>query len=146
MNMHRPDPLVRRVAALTEQNETLREEVRQLRELLSPPILPPLSWGLTRSETRLLSALRAAGPRVLSRERAIAAICDRFDDLPGPKLIDAHVSRIRTKLRRAGQSIRIQAIYYEGYRLTPESLAALNLTLTPDSERGASPLDQGAVR
>ena len=145
MNMHRPDPEARRVAVLVEDVETLREEVRQLRALLAPPIRLPIEWRLTLSEERLLSALRAAGPRTLTRERAIVAMCDREVDLPNSQILSVLASRIRAKLRLIGIENPIIAVAGEGYRLTPAGLAALKAALKREAG-SPTPTDSPAHR
>ncbi len=134
MNMHRPDPEARRIAALIEEIETLREENRQLRELLTPPIRVPEEWGLTLSEERLLSALQAAGTRTVTHERALTATCDREEDLPERQILSVLVSRVRKKLGRAGLPTSIETVRAEGYRLTDRGLAALNVALKTEAD------------
>ncbi len=136
MNMHRPDPAARRVAALIEENEILREEVRLLRQVLAPPLMTPREWGFTPSEDRLLSALRSAGTRIVSRERAIVALCNRDDDMPEDSIVTKMICCVRLKLRKANQAVEIKTVWAQGYHLTPEGLATLNAALAAEARLG----------
>lgn len=135
MNMHRLDATARHLARLVEENETLREEVRQLREQLEPPIQFPRTWRLTQSETRILRALYAAKTRIVTRESAVIASTNREDDLPDLQILSVSVSRIRTKLRRVGLASVIETAWGIGYHLSPDGVIAINEALATEQRR-----------
>lgn len=133
MNMHATAFASRQIRSLIEENETLREEVRQLRGLLAPEPRAPKHWRLTRLQDRLLRALRGAGTGLLTRERAMAALYSDRDDPPDAKMIDVHLCLLRAKLRLCGLPVAVETLPLEGYRLTPEGLLALNAALSAES-------------
>ncbi|OHV18128.1 hypothetical protein BK022_01200 [Methylorubrum extorquens] len=69
MNMHAQHLTRHQVIALLEERDTLREQARQLEELLRPTIILPAAWRLSRMEADFLNALRAAAPGMVHRER-----------------------------------------------------------------------------
>ncbi|GJE77202.1 winged helix-turn-helix domain-containing protein [Methylorubrum suomiense] len=135
MNMHRLDATARHLARLVEENETLREEVRQLREQLEPSIQFPRTWRLTQSESRILCALYAAKTRIVTRESAVIASTNREDDLPDLQILSVSVSRIRTKLRRVGLTSVIETAWGIGYHLSADGVIALNKALAAEQRR-----------
>lgn len=120
------------VAALLEERETLLEQVRQLEEALTPTAVLPRAWRLTKTEERLLRALRAVGPNVLHHERAMIALYSMWDDAPEQKILDVLVCKIRRKLMEAQAQIRIETIWGRGWRLTPESCAQFDAAVSAD--------------
>lgn len=103
------------IDTLRAENESLREEVRQLRDLLAPETtVVPIEWGLTPTETRVYAHLA-------SRERATkesiyqALYSGAVGENVEIKIIDVFVCKIRKKLRPFG--VRIATIWGVGYRL-----------------------------
>lgn len=124
MNALSPD--VRRIRDLLDENDTLREEVRQLRELLAPQLDVPASWRLSRSEAKILRAIRAGGPCWVSGERIYVALYGSGDDGPAYNTFSAIMSHLRTKLRLHAPSITIEHLRDFGWRLSPGGVAALD--------------------
>jgi DNA-binding response OmpR family regulator len=92
--------------------DQLREENRQLRALLVPPVSVPIEWGLTRAQQRVYAAL-ASRSGVVSTEHLLAAIGS--DDPIGEENVRAHILRMRAKLKP--YRIRITNHWGIGYSL-----------------------------
>lgn len=104
-------------ARLRDENETLREENQQLRDVLRPEIKVPTAWKLTGSEATILGVM--VKRELATRTAIIAALySDRADDAPDPKIIDVFVCRLRRKLKADGAVITSHA--GQGYSLSPE--------------------------
>lgn len=121
--------------ALREENDTLREQVRQLQEALAPTAILPRSWCLTKTEERLLRAIRAVGPNLLHHERAMLAIYGMWEDMPEQKILDVLVCKIRRKLMEAQAQIRIETVWGRGWRMTPESCTKFDVAIAADRAR-----------
>ena len=124
-----------RLTALREENEILREQVRQLEEALAPRGVLPKAWRLTGKEEMLLRALRAVGPNVLHHERAMLALYGMWEDMPEQKIIDVFICKIRRKLMEAQAQIRIETVWGRGWRMTPESCAMFDAAVAADRAR-----------
>jgi hypothetical protein len=103
---------------LRDENDELRERVRQLEEHLRQKFLSPPHLGFTRTEDVLLGCL-------LSREVARrdfmhwALYSDRTDeDIPDIKALDSLICILNRKLKRIG--IRILNKWGVGYFLPPQ--------------------------
>jgi len=126
------------VIALLEERDTLLEQVRQLEEALAPTSILPRTWRLTKTEERLLRALRAVGPNVLNHERAMLALYGMWDDAPEQKILDVLICKIRRKLMEEQAQIRIETIWGRGWRMTPESCARFDALVGADQARWPS--------
>lgn len=124
-----------RLNALRDENETLREQIRQYQEALAPRALLPKSWRLTGKQETLLRALRAVGPNVLHHERAMLALYDMWEDAPDQKILDIMICHIRRKLMEAQAQIRIETVWGRGWRMTPESCAMFDAAIAADAAR-----------
>lgn len=104
-------------ARLREENETLREQVLQLREVLGVKFVAPSEWNLTRSETVIMGVLVH---RELATPDAIMAALygDRAGDTPDDQIISVFLHRMRRKLRPFG--ISIETAWGEGHLLNAE--------------------------
>ena len=102
-----------------EEILTLREEVRQLRELLTPTsIIVPLEYGLTNRQAQLYAHL--ASREMATKESIMLAIySDQVDALPDIKIVDVFVCKLRKKLLPFG--ILIDTIWGQGYALRQPS-------------------------
>lgn len=107
----RPDLL----AQLRDENEQLRETVRQLQEVLVPARSFCARLGLTRQEDILFRHLAS---REIATQRSIllALYSDRADDPPGWNIVSVMICKMRPKLRPHG--ISIELVWGVGYRLT----------------------------
>lgn len=124
-----------RLSTLRDENEVLREQVRQLQEALAPRALLPKAWRLTGKQETLLRALRAVGPHVLHHERAMLALYDMWKDAPDQKILDVMICHIRRKLMEAQAQIRIETVWGRGWRMTPESCAMFDAAIAADRAR-----------
>ncbi|WP_187278237.1 winged helix-turn-helix domain-containing protein, partial [Methylobacterium sp. WL7] len=88
------------IAALREENDILRETVRQLREDLAPRMAFPKAWKLSPRQSAVLSCIMAASPHVATRGRILSAL---YGDREAPdcadKLLNVMVYEIRKRLR-----------------------------------------------
>ena len=82
-----------------ERIAELEEEIRQLREALTPEIAFPRGLRLTPFEGRLLAFLYARSPNVMSKERIREALYPCDVDGPSDKVFDVYISNMRKKLR-----------------------------------------------
>lgn len=104
-----------------EQNDYLKEENRQLKEMLhgSPDVIFPREWDLRVAETRLLRSLCAV--KGIRPHEVLLRAC-AMSDFVDENLLKVQISRIRKKLKPHG--IEIKTVYGVGYEL---SEAAHNL-------------------
>ena len=123
------------VAVLREENEVLREQVLQYQKALAPTAILPRAWRLTKTEERLLRAIRAVGPNLLHHERAMLALYGMWEDMPEQKILDVLVCKIRRKLMEAQVRIRIETVWGRGWRMTPESCAMFDAAVAADQAR-----------
>jgi DNA-binding response OmpR family regulator len=74
------------------------------------------SLPLSRSEAELLDVLVRQSPAVVSRELLIGRLYGP-EGPPASNALDAHVSRLRRRLRLAGAGVRLLTVRGEGYQL-----------------------------
>lgn len=98
--------------------DTLREENRQLRDVLRPNYPLPRGWRLTPKEAVAVRAIRAAAPGICSHERLNLALYG-FDDEPASSTASVLVHRARKKLTSHG--IAIGSAWGHGYIMPPEA-------------------------
>lgn len=102
---------------LYEQNDYLKEEVRQLRAMLAPAEFPiPREWGLTRCEAKLLGSLYSSKDGFRAHDALLESCLNTESD---PNVIKVRISHIRRKLKPLG--IEIKTVWGEGYSLSEES-------------------------
>lgn len=116
-----------RVAFLAAQLEEAREEIRQLKELLAPEI--QIDLPLQPAALKMLRALYAHSPRVLSREALMAASppLDGAVDERDPKIVAQHIHFIRRAL--APHGIAVSNHWGQGFSLPPSEKAKLKAFL-----------------
>lgn len=123
--------LSQRVAALETENDELREQVRQLRDLVAGVTggdsLGNL-WrlGLTATEEKVVRRLFAGGR--ISKEQIFNAVYDthRADCIPAIKIVDVYICKVRRKLEPYG--INIQTHWGAGYEmLEPDARRLLDV-------------------
>ncbi len=112
-------------AQLRDRIEVLEEENRQLREQLVPAIALPKAWGMTGMEARLLLAIRAVSPNLLTRHRAMLALYG-FEDGPTGNSLECFLTHARQKLTAAGVAVTIENHRARGWRMTHESARAFD--------------------
>ncbi|MGF6253808.1 helix-turn-helix domain-containing protein [Ensifer sp. LBL] len=102
------------MARVTEENDVLRERIRQLEDVLMPSkfVFPP-EWKLTPTEQRVLRCL--ATRELVSREaiRIAARGFEHEDSCEATSQVWVH--KLRKKLRQRG--VDIQTIWGSGYRI-----------------------------
>ena len=107
--------LHREIAALREECDSLREQLRQTRDLLAhtPVPLP----GLTPTEGAIVGMLI---DRQFVRTAALLTIPGRDGEHMSDACLRVHITRIRKKL-----GITINAAWGQGYQLAPQSRVML---------------------
>jgi two-component system cell cycle response regulator CtrA len=120
-------------ARLREENDTLREEVRQLRALLVVERPLPPEWKLSKSESIVF---RAILPREMATKEHIlnALYWDRCDDWPDSKILEVLICKMRKKLDKHG--VHIFNKYGLGYFLDEKVRATI---LGRDDVRQSAP-------
>jgi len=114
------------VARISEENEVLRERIRQLEKVLMPPsLIFPLDWRLTPTEQRVLRCL--ASREMVSKEAIVMAArgFEHEDSCEATSQVWVH--KLRKKLRQRG--VAIESIYGTGYRI--ENRQAFLRSLAP---------------
>lgn len=132
MNAHAHDLTREATARLQDECDELRERVRQLEEALTPTILLPRAWRLTRMEGRMLRLLRAGGGNVVHHERAMIALYGMWDEAPQQKILDVLICKCRRKLMEAQARITIETIWGRGWRLTLPSIDAFDIAVAAE--------------
>lgn len=134
------------VIALLEERDELREHVRQLEDALAPHAVLPRSWRLSAMQERLLRALRAVGPNVLHRERAMIALYGLWEDAPDQKIIDVMICKLRQRLMEAQAQIHIETIWGRGWRMTAEGCTRFDAVIAADRAAWTAPVLDQRVR
>jgi two-component system cell cycle response regulator CtrA len=109
------------VTRLREQNETLLEENRQLREAMAPTVVFPREVGLRPAQVRILAALMAAPNGICSKELLFQAISGRNDG--DENTVKVSMCGLRKKLEPYGVEILTRWAF--GYEITAETRARL---------------------
>lgn len=99
---------------LLEENDALRQRVRELEDLTIGRFEFPEAWGLRRTATRLLSALM--GAEHLTHEQLVAALYPDGDR--GRNAVAAQIMILRRKL--APRGILVETLFGVGFRI-PEA-------------------------
>jgi len=101
------------IAVRQAELEELREEVRQLKELLAPAIWTPREWQLTTSEATLFAHLCSRS--IATKESATAAMFGMADYDRDPKSVDVWIHKLRSKLKPFG--LDIETVWGRGWEL-----------------------------
>jgi DNA-binding response OmpR family regulator len=127
------------IVALREENDILRETVRQLREDLAPRTAFPFVWRLTPQETTILACILAASPGVATHSRIFSALWGFGDrpDKPG-KLVSVVVWSLRKKLDAAIKGCGFNRVFRIGYQMEAADRTRLSdaLRLSSSSTEG----------
>jgi DNA-binding response OmpR family regulator len=92
-----------RPATFAEENESLRAQVRQLKDALGVGLRWPLEWNLTPRETAMLSVLVTR--EIARRETIMYALYGDNPDPPDERILLVYTHRLRRKLRPHGFTI-----------------------------------------
>lgn len=111
----------RYVEKIEEENEILRERIRQLEETLGHRLTVPIIFGLSDHEGRMLGALMSR--EILSKPQLLDVLYGHkpVDDEPEIKIIDVYVCKTRAKLKRFG--VEISTKWGGGYYMTKDAKA-----------------------
>ena len=101
------------VKRLRDENEGLHEQVRQLKQVLTPPFIAPYEWHLTRYETQILSSLLSA--KFISKERLLVSLYSHYNEPPSYRVLDVFMVKLRKKLSPFG--VVIKTVWGRGYFL-----------------------------
>ena len=98
-----------------------------------PPMTFPPDWRVSSSQARMLRALIARAPHLVSTD-ALCLACERpgAEDPVTPDCLKVQMSKLRANLRQAGINVAIVTVRGEGYALETASAALL----TEAAERG----------
>ena len=92
------------IAKLEAENDQLREEVRQLRKILTPKLDIPVEWGLTDSEEMVFACLLSRN--FATKEMIMMSIySDSNVEIRQEKICDVFICKIRRKLKPFGIEI-----------------------------------------
>lgn len=123
-------------AALREENDILRETVRQLREELAPIREFSATWKLSPQQTAFLSCVLAAAPCIAKQSRIVAAL---YQDRDAPETVANVITvlayRLRQRLLAAGVQATIENIYGVGYRISEADRDRLIAAQSPVAAR-----------
>lgn len=111
--------MINTLAELRARNEELEEEVRQLREMLSPKMIFPREFG-TRQQQDILAVLLKNSPNVVTGDRlSITVRCSRTGESLDDVTLKIQICKLRPKLARF--NITIKTYWGVGYFLPEES-------------------------
>lgn len=115
-----------RLEAQGAEIERLQDRIEHLEGLMGMHLLPPLGWGLTSSEARVLGVLMS---RPLATKEAVMAALyrDQAKDEAEIKIVDVFVCKIRKKLKPFG--VVIETRWGEGYQMPAASKAVVAAAL-----------------
>lgn len=117
MTEQRIRELEARIKVLEDENEELREKVRQLEEQQRGTRPMPLEFGLTGSEERMLAILLSRDGAVTKETFLNLMYGGLPDDEPELKIIDVFICKLRKKLKPF--DIEVTTIWGRGYILGP---------------------------
>ena len=117
------------MTSLQEENDELREKVRQLEEIIGFHFRAPIAFGLNRNEEMVLGILTKRD-RLTKDQIMTALYSDRPNSPPEIQIVGVYICRLRKKLRKFG--IEITTIWGIGYALTPASKAIIKQHLNPE--------------
>lgn len=124
-----------RELALMTVNRRLEDRIQQLEEALGVLVLPPLEWGLTKNEGRLIGVLLER--ELVTKDTAMAALYrDRGESEPEVKIVDVFICKARKKLRPFG--IQIDTRWGVGYSMSAASKAAARQQIEAAAGLGAA--------
>lgn len=103
---------------LREQNETLKERIRQLEQALGYEMDTPPKWEMTRGEAIIFSSLIVKGFCSYNCLQ-IALHFDQWREIPDKTSVHAMMWRVRRKIR--GDGLEIESVPGRGYRISPET-------------------------
>jgi DNA-binding response OmpR family regulator len=105
-------------AMLEAENETLRERVRQLEDMLGATFEAPIEFGLTRTENAILGLLSRV--ELATKETILSQLySERPNQEPHIKIIDVFVCKMRRKLKPF--DIVVENVWGRGYMLSKAS-------------------------
>ena len=114
-----------------QENSMLREQVRQLTEMIGGTLFEfPRYWKLTRAEQRLLNSLYTGSKGFRRHEALMYAVA--HSDWADDALLKVQVCKVRKKLKPFG--IEIKTVWGEGYELTPASSEIIKRAITSQDQ------------
>lgn len=116
------------VKYLFAENKKLREKVRLLEQVLTPPLIVPCEWRLTRYEEQILSSLLSA--KFIRKGRLLASLYSVYNESPSNYRLNVLVPKLRKKLSPFGVVIKSwgeQGYYLEDLEQWRSRLLVTNL-------------------
>lgn len=124
------DPYYAEVVALREQLADALEQLRYVKDLVSPPgLIFPQRWRLTDKEARLLRALMAAV--TITKERLLVAMYDTEPEVE-IKIVDVFVCKLRKKLLNPDKIV-IGTMWGAGYTIAVDMKAKIMAAIEADA-------------
>lgn len=97
-----------------DENELLRERIRQLEEIIAPQVEIPPSFRLTPTESRIFRSLKTG--RVMSRNSLLTLLySDRAEPPENELIVNSFICHIRRKIEPFG--LKIECSYGVGWWL-----------------------------
>ena len=123
-----------RCARLHAENERLQWRVDELEGLAAERAPLANLYGLSNSEQRILMGLIKRGS--MTTEQLTRWLYPDPDKTPASNVISVLVWRMRKKMAEHG--VRIEVIYGQGYKLTPDSIEQVRADMDRAKQRLAS--------
>lgn len=105
-----------RLEAVEADNDRLRARIEILEQSFGMDFLPPIEWGLTAHESKVLGVLMKR--EAVTKEGIMAALYDGRDD-PEIKIVDVFVCKLRRKLKPFG--VEVATLWGRGYQMSAEN-------------------------
>jgi len=117
-----------KLKAVEEENDILRESLRQLSDSLKPgDLYTPIEWGLTVTEEQLLLFM-LHNTRLLSTTNFMTAVdlyLSNDREIPDPKVLHVNIHRIRKKLDDVGFGDCVKNVHGRGYAIEKSNCALI---------------------
>lgn len=121
------------IRRLRDRVEELEETVRQMRELLAPPLVLPPAWHASPGLGRFISALMARSPGFVTAEAlVVASAYDQSRDFASTKLCQVYASKARRLFERHVPGAKVENGWALGYRITPGDVAQVRQAIARD--------------
>jgi two-component system OmpR family response regulator len=111
--------LLARIRALSRRESGMRDTTLSdlvIDEMARVAAVSGVPMSLTRKEFDLLALLAQHAGRVVTDEQLVDRAWS-YESMPNSGLVDVYMSRLRTKLSRAGSGVRVLSVRGIGYRL-----------------------------
>lgn len=108
------------VGVLRKENEALRIQMAELRELLTPTFNFPVEWELPRREAQILALLVTLNRPLTKASYMQLVLADNPSYIPAD-IVESHVSKLRKRCRKLNLPIEFHSKRFEGYSISADS-------------------------